>query len=192
MEREEAYSVMDLRALSCFWVLGKRGTLTGAGNDGGVGSKAELARELGVSRACVTHDLRLPQLAPPVMRRCHSLARATGLWYSPGGSPAVFSERGSKRTRLVALKLVLPLGSPSHVRVPKASYETDSHESSPCLSALPTILGQIGSAGHVYLPWPRGGWVCNHSTSALQRSTQLRLNSTSRRSSATVSSPTGL
>lgn len=40
MDQEEAYHVMDLKALRCFWALGKRGTLTGAGIELGISEPA--------------------------------------------------------------------------------------------------------------------------------------------------------
>ena len=40
MERETAYRVMDLKALRCFWAVGKRGTLTGAGIELGISEPA--------------------------------------------------------------------------------------------------------------------------------------------------------
>jgi DNA-binding transcriptional LysR family regulator len=40
MEREPSYRVMDLKALRCFWALGKRGTLTGAGIELGISEPA--------------------------------------------------------------------------------------------------------------------------------------------------------
>src|SRR4029077_8749874 len=40
MEREEPYRVMDLKALRCFWALGKRGSLTGAGIELGISEPA--------------------------------------------------------------------------------------------------------------------------------------------------------
>ena len=40
MEQERAYRVMDLKALRCFWAMGKRGTLTGAGIELGISEPA--------------------------------------------------------------------------------------------------------------------------------------------------------
>ncbi|MSQ14959.1 MAG: LysR family transcriptional regulator [Dehalococcoidia bacterium] len=46
MDPEEAYRVMDLKALRCFWAVGKRGTLTGA------------SIELGISEPAVSKRVR--------------------------------------------------------------------------------------------------------------------------------------
>ena len=40
MEHHEAYQVMDLKALRCFWAVDKRGTLTGAGIELGISEPA--------------------------------------------------------------------------------------------------------------------------------------------------------